>query len=324
VATIGCGMCAGPDEFGSITGIALGAGRVVVADRDPPHLRVFGPDGTFLHTAGADGEGPGELRFPLAVAVTEEGMAAVDMRLSRVVQVDHQGQERGTLRLPSFPLAASFAPGTDELDVSLADFRAREATIHRADGAEGWRTLSERVDGLQLRSPGEPPLLFSLARAPGGGLAVGVASESYRLLFLDTAGAVVREVTRDVPRTPRTSEEIAALRDALARGPAGRRRADGGGRAVSTPEVDPLRPHFGPDALRFDPEGRLWVRTARAREGTLFDLFDAEGGYLGEVRVPGRVQAFGMGDGLLAAAVLDDYDVATVRIWRVEATPPGG
>jgi hypothetical protein len=30
-----------------------------------------------------------------------------------------------------------------------------------------------------------------------------------------------------------------------------------------------------------------------------------------------------MGDGLLAAAVLDDYDVATVRIWGVEAAPPG-
>ena len=55
----------GPDVFGAIRDVELGAdGELYVLDGQAEEVRVFLSDGTYLHTLGRSGEGPGELNRP--------------------------------------------------------------------------------------------------------------------------------------------------------------------------------------------------------------------------------------------------------------------
>jgi len=314
---IGCALCGGPEEFGVITALAFGDDRLLVADRDEPHIRVFDLEGRLLTVVAPDGDGPGELRMPMGVASDRTGMNAVDMRQSRVVHLAPDGSDAGTVRLPSFPLAVAYRPGGGRPFVALANFQDMTASV-AALGSDGeWSTILERVDAVPLGSQGGAPMVFSLARAPEGGFAIGVGVERYLLLYFTADGTPAATVQRDVERLPKSAAEIESERAAAARFQG---RVGGSPEAgASLREVDPLRRHFSIDALRFDGAGRLWVRTDRGRgEQTVFDLFGPDRAYLGEVRIPARVRAFTLGNGLLAGAVLDEYDVGTVRVWRVE------
>lgn len=314
---IGCALCGGPEEFGVITALAFGDDRLLVADRDEPHIRVFDLEGRLLGVVGPDGDGPGELRMPIGVASDGPGMNAVDMRQSRVVRLAPDGSDAGTVRLPSFPLAVGYRPGGGMPLVALANFQDMTASVAVLGPDGEWSTILERVDEGPPRSRGEAPMYFSLARAPEGGFAIGVGVERYVLLYFTADGSLAATVQRDVERLSKTDAEIESERAASARfqGRIGGSPESG----ASLREVDPLRRHFSLDALRFDGAGRLWVRTDRGRgEQTVFDLFGPDRAYLGEVPIPARVRAFTLGSGLLAGVVLGEYDVGTVRVWRVE------
>ncbi|HUE85793.1 MAG TPA: hypothetical protein VMO26_06910 [Vicinamibacterales bacterium] len=89
-----------------------------------------------------------------------------------------------------------------------------------------------------------------------------------------------------------------------------------GAPASFTPRVE--RNHFNMDALAFDESGRLWVRTERGGlNGTAFDLFDAGGRHVGEVRVPMRVGVHAVCGGVLGGWVVNDDEVEFVQVWRV-------
>jgi hypothetical protein len=317
VAEIGCESCEGLERFGVVTSVALGHGRVVVADRDAPHVRVFRMDGSPVAALAPEGEGPGELRYPLAIGISAEGIAVMDMQLRRIVLLDHAGEERGRGPAGSFPLAAAFEPGGEDLYIAVANF------VERTAGVECWvpgdrttEVVIESVEDIQLGLPGEPPLFFSIARAPDGGLAIGEGREAYDIQLFGPDGEAHGRITRDLTRSERTAAEIDEERERLERGLA--RLGVSPAAVRSRPEFDHLRRHYSVDALRYDGRGRLWVRTDRGRDETVFDVFDSRRAYLGEVTVTGRITAFGLGDGHLAAAVLDEWDIATVYVWRVQ------
>ena len=78
------------------------------------------------------------------------------------------------------------------------------------------------------------------------------------------------------------------------------------------------KPHFSWTGFRFDPLGRLWVRTGRGNEKqAVFDVFDASLGYVGEVVVPGTVGAFVPGRELLVTAGETDAGFPVVKVWRI-------
>ena len=87
-------------------------------------------------------------------------------------------------------------------------------------------------------------------------------------------------------------------------------------RYLLTPREE--RNHFNMDALAYDEAGRLWVRTERGGlNGTVFDIFDAAARYIGEVRVPMRIGAYAIHNGMLAGKVTDEDEVEFVQVWRV-------
>lgn len=70
----------GLDEyiFGRVTSVAADRhGKIYVADRISPSVRVFGPDGGFMAWIGREGEGPGEFTWPADILPAADGRLIV-------------------------------------------------------------------------------------------------------------------------------------------------------------------------------------------------------------------------------------------------------
>ena len=92
----------------------------------------------------------------------------------------------------------------------------------------------------------------------------------------------------------------------------------GSGRRAATPSMPDEKPHFHWTGFRFDPLGRLWVRTGRGNETqAVFDVFDASFTYVGEVVVRGTVGAFVPGRELLVTAGESDAGFPVINVWRI-------
>ena len=162
----------------------------------------------------------------------------------------------------------------------------------------------------------------SVAVAPDGTMAFLVNNEQYDIVREDAVGRRLPDLRRTVARVPYTAAEQQEIRDRAAQevGMMNAMRQ----RAGATPSHPPpttvrtLRPHALADALRYDPSGRLWVRTMRGDSTqTLFDLFAPTGAFLGTVPLPGHIEAFALGGRYLATVAMDDAGVPRVTRWIV-------
>jgi hypothetical protein len=94
-----------------------------------------------------------------------------------------------------------------------------------------------------------------------------------------------------------------------------RARAEGGQSSSPLPRQ---KPHFDWLGLRYDPMGRLWVKTGRGDESrTVFDVFAVSGSYLGEVVVAGAISSFSLGGDYLVTAGENEEGVPQVSLWTV-------
>ncbi|MCZ0933631.1 MAG: 6-bladed beta-propeller [Gemmatimonadetes bacterium] len=74
IGDTGLGGAAEEYIFGEVTSVAADRqGRIYVADRLTPSVRVFGPDGEFMAWLGREGEGPGEFTWPVDILPAAEG-----------------------------------------------------------------------------------------------------------------------------------------------------------------------------------------------------------------------------------------------------------
>lgn len=90
-------------RFGRIAGVdADGRGRVYVLDQQAAEVRVFDADGRFLHTIGRKGEGPGELSDAAAGLFVGAGdtILVPDTRLRRVNRYLPDGTSAGGFPIP--------------------------------------------------------------------------------------------------------------------------------------------------------------------------------------------------------------------------------
>lgn len=323
--SIGCASCDGPERFAGIEDVAVDEeGRIYVADREGPHVRVFDPAGEVLFTALGEGEGPGEARSIHGLALLNEGrLAALDYLARRITVLDPSGSLVGTHRLEGFPQGIYGAPDRSGFWTIETNFRAPETFAFWASGTMPPRAVEPALEGTGL-DEAEPGFRnYAAAAGPGGRLALGDGEIAYRIRVVGPDGARRYDVRRDIPRVPKSAGEIEAERASRAAGIRRLTAREGtdhpeGTAASAQVEVDPLHRHFLMHDLEFDPRGRLWVRTPRGVAGrTVFDLFSEDGRYLGGVEVEGRVSRFAVGRDRLVAAVLDDLDVPSVRVWRI-------
>lgn len=71
----------GPEEsqlFRVRGALRLPDGRIAVGNSGTSEIRIFAPDGRFLHSFGGEGEGPGEFSYLALVGLRGDSLVAVD------------------------------------------------------------------------------------------------------------------------------------------------------------------------------------------------------------------------------------------------------
>ena len=324
----GCLECRTGHQFGEIAAVGVSPdGTMYVLDRDEPRIRIFEAQGRLRLGTGRRGQGPGELEAPFAIGVQADGsFRVVDIRTSRLTHYGADGRVLGTHALrAAMPVAASLDPATGALWIAGVDFRERTGIIERWDAGASAGIVVVKSTGGFPPSEGVAGTIDAFAVSPRGALAVGDGRREYRIRRWSADGRLLApDIVRAIERTPRTAEEIAEVADRLTRAGSRVRAAmeQQTGRSSSgtptAPAVDPLRNHFGIAALQYDDAGRLWVKTARGGPSrTVFDLFDPDGRFLGEVELPVAIGMFDIAGDHLVAATRGEDDVPQLSRWTI-------
>lgn len=348
----------GPESFGRVASVAVdGNGRVYVADGQAMEVRVFGPNGTFLHALGGQGEGPGEFEALDGLELGPEGTLYVrDPRLSRLSLFDRDTGEF----LDAFPLERSFmifSAGTtlwvdgegrvwDKIVVTLrVDELERHALIRytATGGAPDTLVLGEReaprvlaVDGdgnpkVGLQIPFSASAAFDVA--PDGRIAWGVGN-AYRITVRGPEGDTLRAFGRPLAAEEVTSSEAEAARAHLRE----RARNLTDGATLQDYDLPDTKPLFS--EITADRTGHWWVRRYRwarpvSQEGSgaedsassesepyRFDVFDPAGRFLGTVEMP-EMQVMEIGRDFVAGIETDELGVGYVVVYEL-VKPEGG
>lgn len=333
----------GPESFSSVNFDQVGAdgaGDLYVLDRPSHRVVVFGPDGSHLRSMGAEGEGPGELRFPLSLAVREDGTAAVfDLGKGGMVLF---GPDAGIL--PQQPFGLYTEPGTlrhfalTPVGYAVARGRADEAADSRTIELLSWRAGDVAADTAiltELALPAAemadfgcmrialPPLFTPFIQWDSEGSEVAaIGGVSYRVDVFGLDGTLRRSIRRDLPVRAATGADAVAEA-----GPGLRMRSSAGG-CEATPEEVVEERGFASElpAIRtvlMAPSGEIWVQ--RLVPGSLssgapapIDVFDPSGAYLGTLPAGTPFPLLILPDGRIVFEDKDALDVERLVIARVE------
>jgi hypothetical protein len=293
-----------------------------VVTGDAPMLRMFDRDGRPMRSGARAGSGPGEFLLPVRGALAANGSVhVVDMRLRRVTHLAPDLHVLGSRTIGQFPVAVGARGGSGELIVMTDDFRGARYLERWSPDADSARVIGRSP--ADADSVGSVAAIRSVAIAPSGEIAVTDGAR-YRIMRLGPRGERIADITRDVSRVRRTPVEQAELDQRLAAGPGHaaeeRKRAK-----VAAPLISPgaatslgLKPHFSGDALRYDDAGRLWVLTMRGDERrSVFDVFDADARYVGELTLDRRVRTYALAGGYLATSGETADGDPVVTLWSI-------
>jgi hypothetical protein len=291
------------EMFGDVRGIDADAdGNIHILDFQTRDIRVFDPQGNYLHTLGGPGDGPGELSAANGLAFDADGTLWVnDHGKMRILALEPDGSERA--RVP-FPVPAFGFVWEGAMDIDGRIWMAssqRDGPLTMPD--EGLNEASSRVymksidprteqtdsvyvgvhtgrsfrmrmgQGFSVRGiPHAPTATVRLD--PHGGFWRSEGGE-YRIARLDEAGDTVLVLEAALPRLAVTeADRERVVRQMTEQNPDFERAAR---------ELVSHMPAQKPAIDRFfvDEEARLWVRrVGEADEPPVYDLFDREGEHL--------------------------------------------
>lgn len=317
------------------------AGQLAVTDFQLGTLGIAS-DGRWLGPLTQSGSGPGEIGTTIAAAWTDEGhLTVLDLIGGKIVFLDLANRVPvgliGERRLDPAALAASMMSGqvagvglhpdgTTYFQTSAASPETREVTqtILRlpADGGPADTIATATTTSLggdwrpaqNMVAAGFPRLV--LAVAADGRVAVAGHGDAYEIRLLDPAD---EEATacRSVPGLPIRAYETGVgldLDDAF----------------LTALHDSPTSESPAPiGRLMFGREGRLWVERDRpspanplefffGRPGSLYDVFDPEGRYMGEVRAPEGARLVAASEDRVWAFEAGAFDVTSVVAYRLE------
>lgn len=325
---IGSTMSQGPELFGGLTGLAVtDDGAIHVLDRQAKELKRFGADGAHEWTAGREGAGPGEFRDPIGLTLGPNGgLWITDAGNARYATYASTGEAgpNYTRELGGYALPWRGGFGTEgrfhEQTVTFSSDGARHSVVRMDSLFEPADTFffpdhdSEQFvhDSEEGSIAAMVPFAPSQQRQwdPRGYLWVAVNDE-YAITQLDMEGDTVM-VIRKPPgeRIPVTSEEKEEAVENL------EWFTRQGGR-VDPGRIPSEKPVF--TSFTVAPDGHVWVRLTprQDEEGYRHDVFDPEGRYLGEVRLPSVFYYAAFSDNTIHTIGQDSLGAPTVLRWRI-------
>ena len=337
---------------GVVSVVRDSGGNLIVADNGAGEIRVFDAGGRHLRSFGSRGDGPGEFQALVgAWLLADRSIVAADRRQQRISRFDPGGTLLGTgtlagvegmdmvtpvgpagpatflsrvrsLTMPGIsesPLESlEEAFGGDEappeyfvrysLDGAPIDTVARHPGVNMSVSASGsGNTMS--LDLLRVPFSPEPS-----ARGSDRGVVV-TAGTRYEVGVFDDTGALIRIVRLAEPPTPRTDEHLEAyVRNSgnpFAQDEASIRTMVANYQEMPLPETLPAYTD-----LRTADSGELWARRYHLRGAPAFrwDIFGADGRYLGRVAVPSSFAVEEVGRGQVVGVSRDDLGVERVEV----------
>ncbi len=287
---------------------------LAVADVDEQRVMLVDPGtGRVRAAAGRPGEGPGEYRGVTAPIPGSDGsLLVVDTRLRRATILSRGLQVQRTVGFPVVINTVLRWTGT-ALYCTWYDFtRQMTPVLGLLRVTEADRALAEplvRLDSLFGATHREPLALPPIVAAAAGTRAhtyLGKVNE-YRILELDAKGRVITTFARpDLPVVRFSAQEI-ETETAKVRGATRTPVPAAAAARVKDVLAGMAKPFFAMSGLSEDPEGRLWVVTARADlHATEVDVFSPTGRFLGTVKLRGLVRSLAWNRHRVAAVVERD------------------
>lgn len=323
----------GPTSFYSLNRNRIAVdtlARIYVLDVVNHRVVVLSSSGEVVRTFGEEGNGPGELAGPVALAVEPGGdVIVVDHTKAAPVRFTPDGAVAPSDPWPAGwrPRAIAYAGQTIvaarsrydgeglaavEHDVlSALDSAARDVASHARSTAK-----MTRFAGCQTRISEDPVFSPRLVWAPAGSNALVSATADYRIT-LHSANGDTSSFGRDIPAREATAE--LATRDV------------GRGVTIQTPfnkceisaeDVAEAR-GFAPvipavRAMAVSPDGSVWVNRARvAGEASLIDIFSGSGSYLGTLPEGAPFPAAFLPNGDVLTIERDESDVDRLVAYQV-------
>lgn len=299
-----CPSCEGPERLSTIRSLAVGLdGSVFAVDEYEPFVRVWSQSGERRGWFLGQGEGPDEMQRPGYLSIHDaETVSLIDSSMRRWTILEVTGDVVRTIRLTGFPTQAAYDPPRQRLLYVITSRlgpcnppEVMEASV--IDGTPKRVTILEDVPLSRYNCAQD---VYSFDVGPDGRFAVGFPWPDYVLREYASDGALVREIRHVSSRARKSDEQVAAEQ-------ASRQRSRIPGVTQPDRNVDPLHSHFYGDALRYDGDGRLWIKTPRGGSNeTIFDVFQ-DGELVAAVAVPRSSQLKGhtfdvSGDFLLLAS----------------------
>lgn len=308
-------------------GIAIDeVGRMYVADANPAMIKVYGPDGVFLHSIGREGQGPGEFQSAL-LGIFDSLLIVHDPRTARTTVFDTAGQyvrswqagccywmwinvdREGRIATPvpdqsdsvSVVLARTSVQGV-ALDTIVIPVLGRMYTwtIVTPGSHSGWSI------------PRAPTTDHALL--PDGSVIMGY-SDTYKL-FKISGGDTLRVIRRSWSPEPIPESELDSIHTQMVENVSRNRDPAVVRKAFRKSDMPTTYPAW--TALNSDEAGRLWVSTNAG-----LDVFDQDGIYLGLVTAPGEARGrwsrWGP-DGSLYTISIDDDGFPVIARFHVDSS----
>ncbi|MEZ4425865.1 MAG: hypothetical protein R3E98_20890 [Gemmatimonadota bacterium] len=318
----------------------LSDGTLLGLDKTSRQVRAFSAEGTHLWTAGGDGEGPGEFRFPWALTVlpgdsilvsdpgtgriTVFGPGGAFVRTSSLLALDGQLLTWGLL-------------GPTEVLYEVRSFRRTEADprivedFSRLGGVDldGTRTQEfgtflleiEYPEGNDADAANSPAIFDDVAHfAPWDGAVWFTANEAYQIERYGAGQVLERIVRWSGPDRTVRPEDVQSVSDVYLEGASDERTRQ---YVQDYLRYHPVAPAFAPfSRMRVDPGGRIWLQ-----DYLRDDLPDADAAWLilgpdgaevvGRVRHPRRFTPLALGPDWVLGVTRDELDVEYLDLYAL-------
>ncbi|MDE2803969.1 MAG: 6-bladed beta-propeller [Gemmatimonadota bacterium] len=327
-------------------------GNLIVADNGAGEIRVFDAEGGHLRSFGSRGDGPGEFQALVGAWLFADGsIVAADRRLQRISRFDPRGTLLGTGALAGVEGMGMITPvGPAGPAIFLSRVRSltmrgiSESPLESLEEAFGGDEappeyfVRYRLDGAPIDTVARHPGVKMSLSASGSGNRMSLdllrvpfspeptahgshrgvvvtAGTRYEVGVFDDTGALIRIVRLAEPPAPRTDEHLEAyVRNSgnpFAQDEASIRTMVANYREMPLPETLPAYTD-----LRTSDSGGLWARRYHLRGAPAFrwDVFGADGRYLGRVDVPSSFAVEEVGRGQVVGVGTDEFGVERVQV----------
>ncbi len=318
----------GPEQFAQIAWITSdGEGRIYVVEYLDQEIRVFEADGSHAHTIGRKGEGPGEFTGAVALNWAPDGSFWVtDYGNDRFSHFSESGEFlQSWMRQSSgviFPWNGGFVGdqwidwGLDRIDEDGPDRGFTMLYPIEFDPPDGYDTLP-RLDFMQFKGPAGRRLFgrnkgIMLAQTDDGHIWFA-HTDDYTLYKRTLEGDTVLQTSIPNRKSMITDAQI----DSMIR------------RSREMGDPRDLHPDFYVRERRLvtrllhDGAGHVYVMPEEdgVAEGTVIDVFEEGGVYLGRMEFGEKVLTIGPPPHVtrdhIYGVVLDEFDVPYLVRWRI-------